>query len=106
MEIIAQWKAGHDLLFIAQQTGVSLRTVQRIVKRFRDTGEATVPAPLPKPGRPRLTSFRTRSVIGRQVSKDPKLNARDLKEKNPTLLGNVSLRSVQQLLYDNLSYKS
>ena len=106
MEIIALVKAGHDLAFIAQQTGVRLRTVQRIVKRFRDTGEASVPAPLPKPGRPRLTSARTRSVIARQVNKDPKLTARELKEKNPKLLGNVSLRSVQQLLHDDLGYKS
>ena len=106
VEIIALVKAGHDLAFIAQQTGVRLRTVQRIVKRFRDTGEASVPAPLPKPGRPRLTSARTRSVIARQVNKDPKLTARELKEKNPKLLGNVSLRSVQQLLHDDLGYKS
>ena len=106
LEIITLVKAGHDLAFIAQQTGVRLRTVQRIVKRFRDTGEASVPAPLPKPGRPRLTSARTRSVIARQVNKDPKLTARELKEKNPKLLGNVSLRSVQQLLHDDLGYKS
>lgn len=76
------------------------------MKRFKDSGEAIPPTPLPKPGRPRKTTFRTRQLISRQVSKDPRLTARDLKEKNPQLLADVSVRSVQQLLHDDLGYRS
>ncbi|XP_076064995.1 uncharacterized protein LOC143039030 [Oratosquilla oratoria] len=71
-----------------------------------DSGEDCIPAPLPKPGRPRKTTFRIRKLIDRQVRKDPRLTARLLKEKNPNLLGDVSIRSIQQLLHNDLNYKS
>ncbi len=43
VEVIALFKAGHILPFITHQTGVTLRTVQRLVKSFRDAGDGVVP---------------------------------------------------------------
>lgn len=62
-EVIPLYKAGHYLLFIAHQTGVRLRTVQCLVKKFKNSSRTTVPAPLPKPGRPCKITHRTCALI-------------------------------------------
>ncbi|KAG7169767.1 putative Transposase-containing protein 25 [Homarus americanus] len=87
-------------------TGVRLRVVQKLVKRFRELGEDVLPAPLPKSGRPKLWSPWTLKVISRQVRSNPALTAREVKEKKPRLLCHVSLRCVQQALHDDLGFKS
>ncbi|KAG7157859.1 putative Transposase-containing protein 21, partial [Homarus americanus] len=104
--VIALYKANHVLREISAQTGVALRVVQNLVKRFRDLGEDELPAPLPKSGRPKLLSPRTLKVISRQVRSNPSLTAREVKERNPRLLSHVSLRCVQQALHDDLGFKS
>ncbi|KAG7163409.1 putative Transposase-containing protein 5 [Homarus americanus] len=104
--VIALYKANHVLREISAQTGVALRVVQNLVKRFRDLGEDELPAPLPKSGRPKLLSPRTLKVISRQVRSSPSLTAREVKERNPCLLSHVSLRCVQQALHDDLEFKS
>ncbi|KAG7169472.1 hypothetical protein Hamer_G024270 [Homarus americanus] len=42
--VIALYKANHVLREISAQTGVALRVVQNLVKRFRDLGEDELPA--------------------------------------------------------------
>ncbi|KAG7163142.1 Ubiquinone biosynthesis protein COQ9-like [Homarus americanus] len=104
--VIALYKANHVLREISAQTGVALRVVQNLVKRFCDLGEDELPAPLPKSGRPKLLSPRTLKVISRQVRSNPSLTAHEVKERNPRLLSHVSLRCVQQALHDDLGFKS
>ncbi|KAG7169811.1 putative Transposase-containing protein 22, partial [Homarus americanus] len=87
--VIALYKANHVLREISAQTGVALRVVQNLVKRFRDLGEDELPAPLSK-----------------SVRSNPSLTAREVKERNPHLLSHVSLRCVQQALHDDLGFKS
>ncbi|KAG7172016.1 putative Transposase-containing protein 2, partial [Homarus americanus] len=94
--VIALYKANHVLREVSAQTGVALRVVQNLVKRFRDLGEDELPAPLPKSGRPKLLSPRTLKVISRQVRET----------LPPRLLSHVSLRCVQQALHDDLGFKS
>ncbi|KAG7174513.1 putative Transposase-containing protein 18, partial [Homarus americanus] len=100
--VIALYKANRVLREISAQTGVALRVVQNLVKRFRDLGEDELPAPLPKSGRPKLLSPRTLNVISRQVLSNPSLTARE----KSRLLSHVSLRCVQQALHDDLGFKS
>ena len=104
--VIALYKADHDTKFISEQTGVGVRVVQNLIKRFREEGEDALPAPKPKTGRPKLVSPRTLKVISRQVKAEPFLTARQVKEKNPGLLSHCSLRCVQQALHDDLGFKS
>ncbi|KAG7165116.1 hypothetical protein Hamer_G004900 [Homarus americanus] len=46
--VIALYKANHELRGISAQTGVGLRVVQKLVKRYHELGEDVLPAPLPK----------------------------------------------------------
>lgn len=62
------YKAGHNLPFISRQTGAKLRTTQQLVQCFKNAGEASTFALLPKSGRPLKTSLRARALISRQVA--------------------------------------
>ncbi|KAG7161065.1 hypothetical protein Hamer_G023578 [Homarus americanus] len=92
--VIALYKGNNELREISAQTGVGLRVVQKIVKRYRELGEDMLPAPLPKSGRPEFLSSLTLEVISRQVKSNPALTAREVKERNPRLLSHISLRCV------------
>ncbi|MPD06228.1 hypothetical protein E2C01_102025 [Portunus trituberculatus] len=49
-------------------------------------------------------SKRTLKVLQRQVEAEPGITAKELKEKNPQLLQNVSVRTIQRRLKDDLCY--
>ena len=91
---------------IAEQLHLGLRTVNRIVARFREEGGVNLPVPRPRSGRPSIVSKTTRRIISRQVTANPRLSARQLKENNPQLLGEVSIRCIQKILHDDLGYRS
>ncbi|KAG7175977.1 Transposable element Tc1 transposase-like 15 [Homarus americanus] len=91
--VIALYKANHVLREISAQTGVALRVVQTLVKRFRDLGEDELPAPLPKSGRPKLLFPRTLKVISRQVWSNPSLTAREVREKPPSSESRLGYKS-------------
>ena len=104
--VITLYKAKHKVSEIVTLTGMCKRSVQRFIKKFKDSDETLTPVPKPKTGRPKLISRRTGKVLNRQVSRNPRSTARELKETNPHLLGNVSVRSIQQFLHDDLGYRS
>lgn len=103
--IITLVKAGHSLPDISRQTSVPLRTVQRLVKRFREEGAQDIPVRRPRSGRPRIVSPRTVRVLQRQVEHSPKKTAREFKLQNPRLLGSASLRTVQRRLHDDVGVR-
>ena len=91
---------------ISEITGVPLRTVQHWTKRFRDTGFNDIePLHLKSPGAKRKLSDATLKVLRREVDKSPRITARQLKENNPMLLSDVSLRTIQRVLERDLRYK-
>ena len=94
--------AGHSNKEISEQKQVKLRTVQILVKRYRESGGKDLPLPSSSPGRPRKTSPRTLKVLRRQVERNPGLTARQLKEQNPELLSDVAIRTVQDTLHRDL----
>ena len=104
--VISLFKGKHKVKEIATLTGVCERTVQRLIKQYKESGETLTPVPKPKTGRPKKITRRTGKVLNRQVTDNPRCTARELKETNPQLLGGVSLRSVQQFLHDELGYRS
>ncbi|XP_064082559.1 uncharacterized protein LOC135198676 isoform X3 [Macrobrachium nipponense] len=95
-------RAGKSNKEIACLTSLSLRSVQRWTKKFRDGGAVDPPLQGKSTGRPRKITTGTLKVLRKQVDADPCLRAPQLKEKNPVLLGNVSVRTVQRRLSDNL----
>ncbi|XP_042216883.1 uncharacterized protein LOC121862631 [Homarus americanus] len=105
-QVIVLYKANHKVTEIVELTGVCHRSVYRFISGFEANSQEELPTPKPRSGRPRLTSPRTRKVIARQVNANPKLMARELKQANPGLFGQVFLRSVQQLLHDDLGYRA
>ena len=104
--VIGLHSGGSSNREIADQTGINIRTIQRLVKRFKEEGGTDIPAPKPKPGRPRKVSKKTLRVIKRQLVSQPSLTAKEIKEKNPRLLADVSLRTVQERIHDDLEFKS
>ncbi|KAG7153450.1 hypothetical protein Hamer_G019506 [Homarus americanus] len=104
--VIALYKANHELRDISAQTGVGLCVVQKLVKCYRELREDVLPAPLPKSGRPKLLSPRTLTVISCQVETNPAFTAREVRERNPRLLSQVSLSCVWHSLQYDLGFKS
>ena len=104
--VIALYRVKHKVSEIVTLTGMCKRSVQRFIKKFKDSDRTLTPVPKPKTGRPKLISRRTGKVLNRQVSHNPRSTARELKETNPNLLGNVSVHNIQQFLHDDLGYRS
>ncbi|MPC57471.1 hypothetical protein E2C01_051451 [Portunus trituberculatus] len=104
-EVFTLYKAGHNLPFISNKTSVKLRTTQHLVEHFKEMGEGSALASLPMFSRPRKTTLKTHVLISRQVAKEPRLTAQEIKEKKPQLLEHVSVRSVQDILHNDLGHK-
>ena len=105
VRVIECFKAGLKTREIVEQTGVKIRTVQLLIKKYKDGGCTELPTHKPLPGKPRLISPRTMKLIKRQVDQSPSTSMKAIKFKNPQLLGNVSVRTVQRRLSQDLGYK-
>ena len=88
--VIALFNKGHSTKEISSETGVCLRSVQRITQQYRDTGGQCLPAAKPKACRRKIIKPRTVNVLKRQVDTYPSITARAVKEINSILLGQVS----------------
>lgn len=97
--------AGKSNKDISIQTGIALRSVQRWTKKCRDAGGDDPPLQVKRAGKQRKVSKRTLKVLQRQVEAEPRITAKELKEKNPKLLQQVSVRTVQRRLKDDLCYE-
>ena len=100
--ITALVKGGKSNKEISTITSIPLRSVQRWTKRCRDAGGADPEPPRKRPGGVRKTTPRTLKILQRQVDREPRISAKELKHKNPQLLANVSLRTMQCRLHNNL----
>ncbi|KAG7156172.1 Transposable element Tc3 transposase-like 3, partial [Homarus americanus] len=97
---------GYKCKDITTRVGIGVRQVQKWIKKFRDGGGEDIPTPKPRSGRPRKIQNRTSKVIKRQLDKNPTLTARKLKENNPALLQDVSVRCISDHLLKDLQYRS
>lgn len=98
--IIGLHKAGFQTKDIVSNVGVSERSVRNWVRSFKDGGGVELPSPKPRPGPSKKTSPRTLTVIKKQLEIKPTITARELKEKNPQLLSNISIRTVNRRVSD------
>lgn len=103
--VISLYNAKYRVSEIVRLTGVGQRTVYRLINDYVATNEQVLPVPKSRPGRPKLVSPRTQKVLKKQVNENPRLTARELKQRNPQSLSHVSVRTIQQVLHD-LSFRS
>ena len=103
-QICALFKSNIATKEISELVGVGERSVQRIVKKFKEGGEDTMPEHATKSGRPRLLSCRDERVLRKLVEKNPRASAKNLKDENPQILASVSTRTVQRTRHDRLGY--
>jgi len=92
--ITALCKEGKSNTEISNTIGISLRSVQRWTTKFHDCGDTDPPLQKKQPGRPQKTSKRTLNVLRRQVDSQPRITAPELKERNPVLLADVSVKTI------------
>ncbi|MPC40780.1 Transposable element Tcb1 transposase [Portunus trituberculatus] len=103
--IVTLHKQNHSTQEIAKTVGVSQRSVQRWVMKYKRGGRSETPTHKNKPGRPKKTSARILDVIRKQVENNPHISSREIKEKNQFLLANVSERTVRQRLREGIGCK-
>ena len=99
-------KAGHCNKEISMLTGVSLRSVQRWTKVFRDSPDGELPLQKKPPGRPRKTDKRALNIVKRQLDSNPRMTAREIRESNPALFSHVSISTVGRLAHEKLQFTS
>ncbi|KAG0721643.1 Transposable element Tcb1 transposase [Chionoecetes opilio] len=96
---------GKDNKEISAITGLALRSVQRWTKKCKDAGESDPLLQKKRTGKARLTSQRTLKVLQHQVDLEPCISAKELREKNPRLFQDVSVRTIQRCLRDDLCFQ-
>ena len=72
--------------------------MQRWALNFERGGGVDTPTHSKPPGQPRKISSRTLQFLKRELDKNPRLTARQLKVENAALLGDVSTRTVSSYL--------
>ena len=102
--VTALHKAGKSTRYIANETGVSDRSITRWIKKFKASPGGDVELQKKAPGRPRKLDVRALRIIKRAVEAEPSITARQLKERNPGILGEVSVRPIKRVLHDDLGY--
>jgi len=105
VSVIQCHKLGLQTKDIVKETGVSERSVRRLVAKFKASSSACVPTPAKSTGRPTKINETSLRVLKRCVDVTPTLTARKLKEENPQLLGDVTVRTVSGALHRRLRYK-
>ena len=96
--------AGHSNKEIHNLTGVSLRSVQRWTRLFRESPDGDIPLQKKSTGRPRKSGPRTSRIIKRQLDINPQMTAPQLKSLNPAILSNFSLSTVRRRIHDDLDF--
>ncbi|MPC49588.1 hypothetical protein E2C01_043396 [Portunus trituberculatus] len=102
--IVSLHKAERPMREIDRIVGVTRRCVQKWIRKFHMEGSDNTRTEK-EPGRGRKTSSRTVNVVKRLVDGYPQITARELKEQNPQLLGQMSMRTVQRCLHDDRKFR-
>jgi hypothetical protein len=96
------WKAKTKTRVISETTGIPMRTVERVIKQYRDLLDDQLPVRKPGSGRPRKTGKTAATAMLRTVLKSPAITAKELKKELSGFLGSVSVRTIQQRLQVDL----
>ena len=102
---IALRESGLQTKQVAEQIGVSHRSVRRWFSKFHENGGRDLPTHAKRLGRALKTSPRAMNIVKRELESNPRMTARKLKESNPEVFGNVSIRTVNRHI-ETLGYTS
>ena len=105
IRIVELAKTGMNGVEISKQIGLHPRTVQKLIKKWDEGGRWSFPTHSHGGGIPSIYTPRTLCNIKRQLDCNPTITARQLKEQNPNILGNVGVRSIQRAVLEKLHYK-
>ena len=101
--ITALCKAGHENKYISELTGISLRSVQRWTKKFKDSVDGNVHLQKNPPGRPRKLSPYTLNLLKRVVDNEPSITVRQIREQNDCV-AHVSRSTISLRLRTDLGF--
>ena len=104
-QILTMMKENVPFVEIARRTQRGLATI-RLKSAALAQPCRTIPKNKPITGRPRKTSKATDTLMRRELLKNPRLTASELKKAHPSLLGEVSLRTIQDRLLKDLKMPS
>jgi transposase len=91
----------------ARRLGVSISSISRLVSSYKMSAPGVlVPARKQGSGRPRKVSNRILMKIKQDITQNPFLTARQIKNKNPRLMQEISLRTVRWVLFKDLKLPS
>ena len=97
VRVVELHKVGKKQQEIANLTGITRSTVGRIIQRWRKGGSGdAVPEHKHGGGKALKISPKCLRLIKRKLDICPSLTAKELKEKNPKLLNDVSIRAIQE----------
>ncbi|XP_068226262.1 uncharacterized protein [Palaemon carinicauda] len=105
VKLIELHKVGKNNREIANQTGVTESTVSRLLKKWRaEGGGDKVPVHKHAGGKALKISPKALKLLKRELDITPSITAKELKNKNPKLLGDVSVRTIQENIQKRLNY--
>lgn len=104
-KIVPLKEAGHQTCEIAENTGISRRSVRAWVARYREGGSVVTLTHKFRSGWPKKISNRAKNIVKRELEKNPHISSRLIKENNKELSANVSVRSLRRCI-QSLGYKS
>ncbi|XP_064106980.1 uncharacterized protein LOC135215955 [Macrobrachium nipponense] len=95
-------KRNHE---IAKITGVNEKTVSQLLQKWCQAGSGdNVPEHKHGGGRSLKIPTKTLRLLRHQLDLNPSITAKELKEKNPKLLRNVSVRTIQRNIQKHPEY--
>ncbi|XP_064107946.1 uncharacterized protein LOC135216504 [Macrobrachium nipponense] len=105
VRVVKLHKVGNRNREIVKITAVNEKTVSRLLQKWRRAGSGDN-VPEHKHGRGRSLKIPTKTLrlLRRQLDLNPSITAKELKEKNPKLLRNVSVRTIQRNIQKRLEY--
>ncbi|CAF3465208.1 unnamed protein product [Rotaria socialis] len=101
-QIIAWRQEKVPIKTICDRTKQCKRTIMTILSAAKNLPSGSIPLTKPRSGRLKVTSKNTDMLLKREVTKNPRLTASELKISYPELLGKVSVRTVQHRLQKDL----
>ena len=104
--ITALCQAKHTNKQIVELTGISLRSVQRWTKKFKDSIDGDIALQKKSTGRPRILKSNSLKLLKRVVDKEPSITVPQLFERNQFLSDlHVSLSTVSRRLRTDLGFR-
>ncbi len=100
------WREKTKTKVIAEHLGITIRTVKKTIKRFRDVPEDVKLVRKAGSGRPKKKGGQVAKALRRSVINNPTITAKELKQELPELLSGLSVRTIQRRLLADMRMPS